>query len=187
MFSRDSVPSFHSQSPGPYDMMGGMSSRLSSGKFTPSDPSGVLPFFAGPANDIKQDFSDLTSDLRLPTISPTKFESDTGMHDDFSLEVDPQPNFGGSATLPPFSDRMPRFPSDGFLGQPQLQGHPSELLCSVPPQATHNRFDGGTPCDETSNYIIPSPQNDLALRIPSVEDTMMGQMGASSDLHTFIR
>ena len=163
--------------------MGGMSSHLS----TPSDPFDVLPFFTGPANDIKQDFSDLTSDLRLPTISPSKPQSDTGMHDDVSLEVNSQLNFGGSATLPPFSDRMSRFPLDGFLSQPQPRGHPSEPLCSVPPQATHNRFDGGTSYDEISNYLIPSPQNDLALRIPSVEDTKMGQMGASSDLHTFIR
>ena len=192
MFSHDSVPSFHSQSAGPYDMLGSMSSSLSSGKatpLTPSDPTGGLPFSAGPTNGIKQDFSDLMPDRRLSTISSTSFQSD--MHDDFSLAVNSQPNFGGSATLPPFSDRMPRFPSDGFLGQPQLQGHPSESLRNVPPQATHNRFDGGTSYDEISNYLIPSPQNDLALRIPSVEDTMMrmrmGQMGASADLHTFIR
>ena len=191
MFSHDSVPSFHSQNAGPYDMMGSMSSSLSSGKatpLTPSDPSGGLPFSAGPTNGIKQDFSDLMSDRRLSAISPTSFQSD--IHDDFSLAVNSQANFG-SATLPPFSDRMPRFPSDGFLGQPQLQGHSSEPLRSVPPQATHNRFDGGTSYDGISNYLIPSPQNDLGLRIPGVEDTMirmrMGQMGASADLHTFIR
>jgi recombining binding protein suppressor of hairless len=172
-------------------MMGSISSSLSSGKatpLTPSDPTGGLPFSPGPTNGIKQDFSDLMSDRRLSTISSTSFQSD--MHDEFSLAVNSQPNFG-SATLPSFSDRMPRFPSDGFLGQPQLQGHPSEPLRSVPPQATHNRFDGCTSYDEISNYLIPSPQNDLSLRIPGVEDTMMrmrmGQMGASADLHTFIR
>jgi recombining binding protein (suppressor of hairless) len=182
IFSHDSVPSFHSQSAGPYEMMGSISSSLSSGKatpLTPSDPGG-LPFSAGPTNGIKQDFSDLMSDRRFPS----------EMHDDFSLAVNSQPNFG-STTLPPFSDRMPRFPSDGFLGQPQLQGHPSEPLRSVPPQATHTRFDGATSYDEISNYLIPSPQNDMGLRIPGVEDTMirmrMGQMGASADLHTFIR
>lgn len=192
MFSNDSVPSFHSpQSAGPYDMMGSMSSSLSSGKatpLTPSDPTGGLPFSAGPPNGIKQDFSDLMSDRRLSTMSSASFQSE--MQDEFSLAVNSQPNFG-STTLPPFSDRIPRFPSDGFLGQPELQGHPSEPLRSVPPQATHNRFDGGTSYDQISNYLIPSPQNDLGLRIPGVEDTMirmrMGQMGASADLHTFIR
>lgn len=184
MFSHDSVPSFHSQSAGPYDMMGSISSSLSSGKatpLTPSDPTGGLPFSSGPTNGIKQDFSDLMSDRRLST----SFQSD-----DFSLAVNSQPNFG-SATLPPFSDRIPRFPSDGFLSQTQLQGHPSEPLRSAPPQATHNRFDGGTSYDEISNFLIPNPQNDMGLRIPGVEDTMirmrMGQMGASADLHTFIR
>jgi hypothetical protein len=188
MFSHDSVPSFHSQSAGHFDMMGSISS-LSSGKatpLTPSDPTGGLPFSPGPTNGIKQDFSDLMSDRRLSTMSATSFQSD--IHDEFSLA---QSNNFGSATLPPFSDRMPRFPSDSFLGQPQLQGHPSETLRSAPPQATHNRFDGGTSYDEISNYLIPSPQNDLGLRIPGVEDTMirmrMGQMGASADLHTFIR
>ena len=85
---------------------------------------------------------------------------------------------------------MPCFPSDGFLVQPQLEGHPSEPLRSVP-QTTLNRFDGGTSYDEISYYLIPSPQNNLGLRIPRVEDSMMrmrmGQMGASADLHTFIR
>ena len=185
MFTHDSVPSFHSQSAGPYDNMMGSISSLSSGKatpLTPSDPTGGLPFSAGPTNGIKQDFSDLMPDRRLSTISSTSFQSD--MHDEFSLAVNSQPNFG-SATL------MPRYHSDGFLGQPQLQGHPSETLRNVPPQATHNRFDGGTSYDEISNYLIQSPQNDLGLRIPGVDDAMMrmrtGQMGASADLHTFIR
>lgn len=192
MFSHDSVPSFHSQSAGPYDMMGSISSSLSSGKatpLTPSDPIGGLPFSAGPTNSIKQDFNDLMSDRRLSAISSTSFQSD--MHDEYSLAVNSQPNFGGSTTLPPFSDRLSHFPSDAFLNQPQLQGHPPEPLRGVPPQATHNRFDGGTPYDEMSNYLIPSPQNDLGLRVPGVEDTMMrmrmGPMGASTDLHTFIR
>jgi recombining binding protein suppressor of hairless len=190
MFSHDSVPSFHSQSAGSYDMMG-MSSSLSSGKatpLTPSDPIGGLPFSAGPTNGIKQDFSDLMPDRRLSAISPTSFQSD--IQDDFSLAVHSQPSFG-STTLHPFSDRVTRFPSDSFLNQPQLQGHPSEQLRNVPPQATHNRFDGGAPYDEIPNYLISSPQNDIGLRIPGVEDTMMrmrmGQMGASTDLHTFIR
>ena len=191
MFSHDSVPSFHSQSAGPYDMMGSISSSLSSGKatpLTPSDPIGGLPFSPGSTNGIKQDFSDLMSDRRLSGISPTTFQSD--MHDDYSLAINSQPNFG-STTLPSFSDRLSHFPSDAFLNQPQLPGHPSEPLRGVPPQATHNRFDGGTPYDEIPNYLIPNPQNDLGLRIPGVEDTMMrtrmGQMGASTDLHTFIR
>jgi hypothetical protein len=167
-------------------MMGSISSSLSSGKATPLTPSDPIggPFSAGPTNSIKQDFSDLMSDRRLST----SFQSD--MHDDYSLGVNSQPNFGSTA-LPSFSDRLPHFPSDAFLNQPQLQGHPSEPLRGVPPQATHNRFDGGTPYDEMSNYLIPNPQNDLGLRVPGVEDTMMrmrmGPMSASTDLHTFIR
>ena len=167
-------------------MMGSMSSSLSSGKatpLTPSDPTGGLPFSAGPTNGIKQDF-DLMSDRRLSN----NFQSD--MHDDYSLAINSQANFGPT-TLPSFSDRLSHFPSDTFLSQPQLPGHPSEPLRGVPPQATHNRFDSGTPYDEIPNYLIPSPQNDLGLRIPSVEDTLMrtrmGQMSASTDLHTFIR
>jgi recombining binding protein (suppressor of hairless) len=186
MFSHDSVPSFHSQSAGPYDMMGSISSSLSSGKatpLTPSDPIGGLPFSAGPPNGIKQDFSDLIPERRL---SSNNFQPD--MHDEFSLG--PHSNFG-SASLPSFSDRMSRFPPDPFLAQPQLQGHPQDQLRGVPPQATHNRFDGGAPYDEIPNYLIPNPQNDLGLRVPSVEDTMMrmrmGSMSGSTDLHTFIR
>ncbi|KAI0305452.1 LAG1-DNAbind-domain-containing protein [Multifurca ochricompacta] len=183
MFSHDSVPSFHSPSAGHYDMMGSISSSLSSGKatpLTPNDPIGALPFSAGPPNGIKQDYGDLMSDRRLSAVSSNGFQSD--IHDEFPLGVNPHSNFG-STTLPPFSDR--------FLVQSQLQGHPPDQLRSVPPQATHTRFDGNTPYDEISSYLIPSPQNDLSLRIPSVEDTVMrirmGQMGAATDLHTFIK
>jgi len=190
MFSHDSVQSFHSQNTSPYDMMGSIPSSLSSGKatpLTPSDPIGALPFSAGPPNGIKQDFNDLMSDRRLSAVSSTSFQSD--MHDDFSLGVSSH-NFG-STSLPSFSDRLSRFPPDSFLGQPQLQGHPPDQLRSVPPQATHNRFDAATSYDEISNYLVPNPQNDLSLRIPGVEDNMirmrMGQMSASTDLHTFIR
>lgn len=191
MFSHDSVPSFHSQSAGPYDMMGSISSSLSSGKatpLTPSDPIGGLPFSAAPPNGIKQDFNDLMSDRRLSVVSSSSFQSD--MHDEFSLGVSSHSNFG-STTLPPFSDRLSRFLPDTFLSQHQLQGHPSDQLRGVPPQATHSRFDGGTTYDEISNYLIPNPQNDLGLRIPGVEDTMMrmrmNSMSASTDLNTFIR
>ncbi len=192
MFSHDSVPSFHSQSAGPYDMMSGMSSSLSSGKatpLTPSDPIGGLPFSTGPPNGIKQDFSDLMSDRRLSAVSSPSFQSD--VHDDFSLGVNSHANNFISTTLPPFSDRLSRFTQDSFIGQPQLQRHPSEQLRGVPPHGTHNRFDGGAAYDEIPNYMIPSPQNDLGLRIPGVEDTMMrmrmSQLNASTDLHTFIR
>ncbi|KAI9511176.1 jkappa-recombination signal binding protein [Russula earlei] len=190
MFSHDSVPSFHSQSAGPYDMMGSISSSLSSGKatpLTPNDPIGGLPFSAGPPNGIKQDFNDLISDRRLSAVNPTSFQSD--VHDDFSLGVNSH-NFG-STTLPPFSDRLSRFPPDGFLSQHQLPGHPSDRFRGLSSQAAHNRFDGGASYDDIPSYLIPNPQNDLALRIPGVEDTMMrirmSQMGASTDLHTFIR
>ena len=192
MFSHDSVPSFHSQSTSHYDMMSGMSSSLSSGKatpLTPHDSVGGLPFSAGPPNGIKQDFSDLMSDRRLPAVSPTSFPSD--MQDDFSLGLNSHTNNFVSTTLLPFPDRMPRFPQDTFIAQPQLQGHPSEQLRGVPPQVTHNRFDGGANYEEIPSYIIPSPQNDLGLRIPGAEDTMMrmrmGQLNSSTDLHTFIR
>lgn len=191
MFTHDSVPSFHSQNAGPYDMMGSISSSLSSGKatpLTPSDSIGGLPFSAGPPGGIKQDITDLMSDRRPSAITSNSFPSD--LHDDFSLGVNSHPTFG-STTLPSFSDRLPRFPPDSFLSQSQLQGHPPDQLRGVPPQATHTRFESGTPYDEIPNYLIPNPQNDLSLRIPSVEDAMMrirmGQMGASTDLHTFIR
>ncbi|KAH9083850.1 hypothetical protein EDB83DRAFT_2309747 [Lactarius deliciosus] len=72
-----------------------------------------------------------------------------------------------------------------------MQGHPHDQLRGVPPQATHSRYEGGPPYDEIPNYLIPNPSNDLSLRIPSVGDTMMGmrmgQMGAATDLQTFIR
>lgn len=190
MFSHDSVPSFHSQSAGPYDMMSGMSSSLSSGKatpLTPSDSIGGLPFSVGPPNGIKQDFSELMPDRRLSVVSSTSFQSD--MHDDYSLGVNSHNSNFVSTPLPSFSERPSRFPQEAF-GQPQLQGHPSDQLRGGPPQVTHNRFDGGTTYDEISNYIIPNPQNDLGLRIPGVEDTMMrmrmGQLNASTDLHAFI-
>lgn len=192
MFSHDSVPSFHSQSPGTYDMMSGMSSSLSSGKatpLTPNDPVGGLPFSTGPPNGIKQDFSDLMSDRRLSAVSSTTFSSD--MQDDFPLGVNPHANNFVSTTLLPFPDRLPRFPQDTFIAQSQLQGHPSEQLRGVPPQISPHRFDGGANYEEISNYIIPSSQNDLGLRIPGAEDTMMrmrmGQLNSSTDLHTFIR
>jgi len=190
MFPHDSVHSFHSQNTGPYDMMGSISSSLSSGKgtpLTPSDPIGSLPFSAGPPNGIKQDFTDLIPDRRLSTVSSSGFQSD--LPDDFPITVNSHHNFG-SAPLPPFSDRLARFPQENFLGQPQMQAHPHELR-GVPPQATHSRFESGPPYDEIPNYLIPNPSNDLSLRIPSVGDTMMGmrisQMGAATDLQTFIR
>ena len=192
MFSHDSVPSFHSQGTGHYDMMSGMSSSLSSGKatpLTPIDPVGGLPFSAGPPNGIKQDFSDLMSNRSLSAVSSTSFPSD--MQDDFSLGVHSHTNNFVSTTLLPFPDRMSRFSQDTFIAQPQLQGHPPDQLRGVPPQVTHNRFDGGANYEEIPRYIIPSPQNDLGLRMPGAEDTMMrmrmGQLNSSTDLHTFIR
>jgi hypothetical protein len=173
-------------------MMSGMSSSLSSGKatpLTPNDPVGGLPFSTGPPNGIKQDFSDLMSDRRLSAVSSTTFSSD--MQDDFPLGVNPHANNFVSTTLLPFPDRLPRFPQDTFIAQSQLQGHPSEQLRGVPPQISPHRFDGGANYEEISNYIIPSSQNDLGLRIPGAEDTMMrmrmGQLNSSTDLHTFIR
>jgi hypothetical protein len=173
-------------------MMSGMSSSLSSGKatpLTPNDPVGGLPFSTGHPSGIKQDFSDLMSDRRLSTVSSTTFPSD--MQEDFPLGANSHANNFVSTTLPPFPDRLSRFPQDTFIAQPQLQGHPSDQLRGVPPQITHNRFDGGAGYEEIPNYIIPSPQNDLGLRIPGAEDTMMrmrmGQLTSSTDLHTFIR
>jgi recombining binding protein (suppressor of hairless) len=191
MFSHDSVPSFHSQSASPYDMMSSMSSSLSSGKatpLTPSDPIGGLPFSVGHHNGIKQDFGELMPDRRLSTVSSTSFQSD--MHDDYPLAVNSHNSNFVSTPLPSFSERLSRFPQEAFT-HPQLQGHLSDQLRGVAPQVTHSRFDGGTTYDEISNYIIPNPQNDLGLRIPGVEDTMMrmrmSQLNASTDLHTFIR
>ncbi|KAI9442495.1 LAG1-DNAbind-domain-containing protein [Lactarius indigo] len=184
MFPHDSVHSFHSQNTGPYDMMGSISSSLSSGKgtpLTPSDPIGSLPFSTGTPNGIKQDFTDLIPDRRL---------SVSELPDDYPLAVNSHHNFG-SNPLPPFSDRLTRYPQETYLGQSQMQGHPHDQLRGVPPQATHSRYEGGPPYDEIPNYLIPNPSNDLSLRIPSVGDTMMGmrmgQMGAATDLQTFIR
>ncbi len=189
MFSHDSVHSFHSQNTGPYDMMGSISSSLSSGKgtpLTPSDPIGSLPFSAGPPNGIKQDFTDLIPDRRLSVSNGYQSE----LPDDYPLAVNSHPNFG-STPLPPFSDRLTRYPQETYLGQSQMQGHPHDQLRGVHPQATHSRFEGGPPYDEIPNYLISNPSNDLSLRIPSVGDTMMGmrmgQMGAATDLQTFIR
>jgi recombining binding protein suppressor of hairless len=191
MFPHDSVSSFHSQNAGPFDMMASMSTSLGSNKgtpLTPSDSLGGLQFSPGPQGGIKQDITDLMSDRRPPGMTSNTFQSD--LHDDFSLGVNPHPNFA-STNLPPFSDRLPRFPPDTFLTQSQLHGHPPDQLRGVPPQATHTRFEGTTHYDDIPGYLIPSPQNDLSLRIPSVEDTMMrirmSQMGASTDFHTFIR
>jgi recombining binding protein (suppressor of hairless) len=190
MFPHDSVHSFHSQSP--YDMMSSISSSLSSGKgtpLTPSDHNGSLPFSAGPPNGIKQDFTDLISDRRLSAVNSNGFHPD--LPDDFPLAVNSHPNFG--STLPSFSDRLTRFPQETFLSQSQMQGHPHDQLRGVPPQATHShsRFEGGPTYDEIPNYLIPNPSNDLSLRIPSVGDAMMGmrmgQIGAATDLQTFIR
>jgi recombining binding protein suppressor of hairless len=191
MFSHDSVSSFQSQNTGPFDMMSSLSSSLSSTKgtpLTPSDSIGGLQFSAGPQGAIKQDITDLMSDRRPSSITSNTFQSD--LHDDFTLGVNSHPNFV-SSTLPPFSDRLPRFPSDTFLSQAQLHGHPPDQLRGVPPQATHTRFEGGAHYDDIPGYLIPNPQNDLSLRIPNVEDTMMrirmGHIGASTDFHTFIR
>ncbi|KAH9040121.1 LAG1-DNAbind-domain-containing protein [Lactarius pseudohatsudake] len=190
MFPHDSVHSFHSQNTGPYDMMSSISSSLSSGKgtpLTPSDPIGSLPFSAGPPNGIKQDFTDLIPDRRL-SVSSNGFQSD--LPDEYPLAVNSHHNFG-SNSLPPFPDRLTRYPQETYFGHSQMQGHPHDQLRGVPPQATHSRYEGGPPYDEIPNYLIPNPSNDLSLRIPSVGDTMMGmrmgQMGAATDLQTFIR
>ena len=192
IFSHDSVPSFHSQNAGSFDMISSMSSSLTSSKGTPLTPSdsisGLQFSAAGPQGGIKQDITDLMSERRPSAItSNNTFQSD--LHDDFTLGVTPHTNFAPS-NLPPFSDRLPRFPSDTFLSQSQLHGQPPDQLRGVPPQATHTRFEGAH-YDDIPGYLIPNPQNDLTLRIPTVEDTMMrirmGQMGASTDFHTFIR
>lgn len=170
-------------------MMSSISS-LSSGKgtpLTPSDPIGSLPFSAGPPNGIKQDFTDLISDRRHSVVGSNGYHSD-----DFRLAVDPHPNFG-STPLPSFSDRQPRFSQENFLSQSQMQGHTHDQLRGVHPQATHShsRFEGGSTYEGIHNYLIPNPSNDLSLRIPSVGDAMMGmhmgQIGAATDLQTFIR
>ncbi|KAH9978931.1 LAG1-DNAbind-domain-containing protein [Lactifluus volemus] len=192
IFSHDSVPSFQSQNAGPFDMISSMSSSLTSSKgtpLTPSDSISGLQFSAtGPQGGIKQDITDLMSDRRSSAItSNNTFQSD--LHDDFTLGVNSHTNFAPS-NLPTFSDRLPRFPSDTFLSQSQLHGQPPDQLRGVPPQATHTRFEGGAHYDDIPGYLL-NPQNDLPLRIPTVEDTMMrirmGQMGASTDFHTFIR
>ena len=188
MFPHESVHSFHSQNTGHYDMMGSsISSSLSSGKatpLTPNDPNGNLPFSSGPPNGIKQDFTDLIPDRRLSTVSSNGFPSD--LPDDYQLAVNSHPAFGSTPTPhPTFPDRLTRFHQDTFLGQSQMQGHPHDQFRGVPPQATHS------PYDEIPNYLMQNPQNDLSLRIPGVGDAMMGmrmsQMGAATDLQTFIR
>ncbi|KAI0268759.1 hypothetical protein BC834DRAFT_867121 [Gloeopeniophorella convolvens] len=194
MFPHDSVPTFHPSNGGPYDMMSSMSSSLSSGKatpLTPNDPIGGLPFSSGPLGGIKQDytsphsFTDLLPDRRSSAVSSNGFPSD--MHDDFPLGV--SSSGFGSTTLPPFSERMPRFPSDSFFSQPHLQGHAPDQLRGVPPQATHSRFEGGPSYDDMG-YMMPNPQNDLSLHIPGVDGPRIGmhmRMGAATDLQTFIR
>jgi recombining binding protein (suppressor of hairless) len=194
MFPHDSVQSFHSQTTSPYDMMSSISSSLSSGKatpLTPSDPIGALPFTSAPPNGIKQDFTELIPDRRLSVVSSNNFQSD--LPDDYQqLAVNSHPAFGSTPTpLPPFSDRLTRYHQDTFLGQSQMQGHPHDQLRGVPPQATHSRFEGVPSYDEIPNYLMQNPPTDLSLRIPGVGDAMMGmrigQMGAATDLQTFIR
>ena len=190
MFPHESVHSFHSQNTGHYDMMGSIPSSLSSGKgtpLTPSDAIGSLPFSSGPPNSIKQDFTDLIPDRRLSAVGSNGFPSE--LPDDYQLTS--HPNFGSTPTPhPPFPDRLARFHQETYLGQPQMQGHPHDQLRGVPPQATH-RFESAQPYDEMLNYPMQNPPNDLSLRIPGVGDAMMGmrmgQMGAATDLQTFIR
>jgi recombining binding protein (suppressor of hairless) len=191
MFSHDSAQSFHSQNTGPYDLMGSIPSSLSSGKgtpLTPSDPIGNLPFSSGPPNGIKQDFAELTLDRRVSAVSSNGYSSD--LPDEYQLAVNQHPNFGSTPTPhAPFPDRLARFHQE-YLGQSQMHGHTHDQLRGVPPQATH-RFESAPPYDEMLNYPIQNPPNDLSLRIPGVGDAMMGmrmgQMGAATDLQTFIR
>ncbi|KAF9010542.1 hypothetical protein BDQ17DRAFT_1387775 [Cyathus striatus] len=186
----------------PYDIMGSLSSSYSSGKvspLTPSDPVPGLHHSSGFPPVSGKDFAphsypDL-ADRRLPGVNG-------GYPSDFPEDY-PIGNMGGNLpfasnpSLQQYPDRIGRFPSDRFGSSgPQSSvpshlppNHGSDMMRGVAPHATH-----GVSAYDDMHYMTPNPHSDMALRMPTVDETMARMklhghpiMGAANDLQTFIR
>ncbi|KAG6831673.1 hypothetical protein H0H92_008316 [Tricholoma furcatifolium] len=183
----DSAPSFTGSAS--YDLINSLPSSYGSGKvspLTPSDPASAIHSFPPHSKEFPpQNYNDL-ADRRLPTIPSNGYQGD--MIDDFAM--------GNVSTNVPFQpptiQHFPaRFPPEnrfGHLPHPTVPSH----VPGIPPQATGSFRDG--PYEDMPHYMAPSPHQDIALRMPTVDETLARMklqghsiMGSSNDLQTFIR
>lgn len=197
----DSVPSFNGSNTNPYDMISSLPSSYSSDKISPLTPSdSVSGLHHSPAYPSGKDYptpgyGDM-SERRLPNGSSTGYQSEYS--DEYGIGgVNNGLSFPPS-TIQHFQDRLGRFPPDRYnhASGPTIPSHHGpDILRSVAPHATHSFREGGVAgYDEMPHYIGASPHQDVALRMPSVDETLARMklqghpiMGTSNDLHTFIR
>lgn len=205
----DSVPSFGGQNGNPYDIINTLPSSYSSGKvspLTPNDSVGGMHGSSFPSsvamNGAKysphSSYADLMPDRRIPTVSNGNYQPD------FTDEYNGVSN---ALSFPPTAIQsfQGRFPPDGRFGHsagpPSTvpshvhPGHSPDILRGVAPHATHSfRPDGVVPGYDDMHYLGPNPQNDMGLRMPTVDETLARMklqghsiMSTSNDLQTFIR
>ena len=209
----DTLPPFHPPNNNPYDLMNGLSSSYSSGKpspLTPNDPVGTLqhnsgfPFSAGtPSKEFSphHNFPDSILDRRLSTVSngySSEFNEDySGLNVNTGLGLGAFPP--SQSAVQQFQDRLGRMPNDSrysAAGVPPLsvpthlhQGHSSDLIRGVAPQATHSyRPENGMSSYDDIPQFLPNPQVDFPLRIHSVDENLARlRLQGAGDLQTFIR
>ena len=197
----DSVPSFNGSNTNPYDIISSLPSSYSSDKISPLTPSdSVSGLHHSPAYPSGKDYptpgyGDI-SERRLPNGSSTGYPSEYS--DEYGIGgVNNGLSFPPS-TIQHFQDRLGRFPPDRYnhASGPTIPSHHGpDILRSVAPHATHSFREGGVAgYDDMPHYIGASPHQDVALRMPSVDETLARMklqghpiMGTSNDLQTFIR
>ena len=155
-----------------YELMGPMGSGKVS-PLTPADSIHHQPGFSG-KDYSPQSFGDL-HDRRLPTANGNGYHSEYS--DDYAMGS--QMPFNG---MPQFQDRLSRLPHDRYQ---HPNGAPAPLP-GVAPHATHAFKDGGY--EEIPPYLPPQDMRMHALDEHLIRMRLHPpQMGASSDLQTFIR
>jgi recombining binding protein suppressor of hairless len=192
-------PAFNGSNGNTYDIMSG----ISSGKVSPLTPADSVnglhhsPAFPQSGKEYPPSaFGDI-HERRLPNVGSNGYQSE--YPDEFSMgNLNNGLSFGPSA-MQQFQDRLGRFPSDRYAhqGGPPVpshipNGHNSDLMRGVAPQATHSFRDGGLPgYEDMPHYLGPSHPE---MRMHAVDETLARMklqghpiMGASNDLQTFIR